>query len=102
MNVNNNTIGVNALERIGKTPLLRLEKICPQGNLFAKAEWYNPQRPIKDRAAYYMVQGLLVGISGGGALVCSLKVAQQHQAGRVVTIIHDNGDKYLEERFLEE
>jgi len=33
-----------------------LDKICPQGNLYAKAEWYNPGRSIKDRAAYHMIK----------------------------------------------
>lgn len=42
-------------ERIGNTPLLRLERIgreFPQVDFLAKAEWYNPGGSVKDRAAY--------------------------------------------------
>ncbi len=42
------------LERIGNTPLLRLQKIgrpFPSVTLLAKAEWFNPGGSVKDRAA---------------------------------------------------
>lgn len=56
MGTGNAKSGQNILDLIGNTPLLRLDKICPQGNLFAKAEWYNPGRSVKDRAAYNMIK----------------------------------------------
>ena len=59
MTLNNNGIGVNYLKSIGNTPLLHLARICPRGNLYAKAEWYNPGRSVKDRAAFHMVKSAI-------------------------------------------
>ncbi len=51
--------GESALERIGNTPLIRLERMT-QGlagiEILAKAEWFNPGGSVKDRAAYNMVK----------------------------------------------
>lgn len=47
-------------------------------------------------------EGLLVGVSAGGALVAALKVAEGLREGVVVTIFSDSGDKYLSERFWTE
>jgi len=47
-------LGLNALERVGNTPLLRLDHIVgdlPGVELLGKAEWYNPGGSVKDRAA---------------------------------------------------
>jgi cysteine synthase B len=47
------------LERIGNTPLLRLERITAEFSgvqIFAKAEWHNPGGSVKDRAAAGMVR----------------------------------------------
>jgi cysteine synthase B len=52
-------IGQNLLERIGKTPLLRLERVgadFPNAEFYAKAEWFNPGGSVKDRAAYSMIR----------------------------------------------
>ena len=52
-------IGQNLLERIGKTPLLRLERVgadFPNAEFHAKAEWFNPGGSVKDRAAYSMIR----------------------------------------------
>lgn len=49
-------LGRNVTDLIGNTPLLRLEKTCPTGNLFAKAEWDNPGQSAKDRPAWRIVQ----------------------------------------------
>jgi S-sulfo-L-cysteine synthase (O-acetyl-L-serine-dependent) len=54
-------LGENLLERIGNTPLLRLERFpefapeFPNVELLAKAEWFNPGGSVKDRAAYSMI-----------------------------------------------
>ena len=51
--------GQSVLERIGGTPLLRLERIhpdYPRVTLYAKAEWYNPGGSVKDRPALYMIR----------------------------------------------
>jgi S-sulfo-L-cysteine synthase (O-acetyl-L-serine-dependent) len=48
-------------------------------------------------------EGLLVGVSGAGALVGALQVASSASPGSVVvTIFPDSGDKYLSEQFWEE
>jgi len=47
-------LGLNALDRIGNTPLLRLDRIASDVNdveILGKAEWYNPGGSVKDRAA---------------------------------------------------
>jgi cysteine synthase B len=47
-------LGQNALDRIGNTPLLRLDRIASDVadvEVFGKAEWYNPGGSVKDRAA---------------------------------------------------
>src|SRR5262245_27727914 len=51
--------GQRSLERIGNTPLLRLERIArkfPNVELLGKAEWYNPGGSVKDRAAFNIVK----------------------------------------------
>ena len=47
-------------------------------------------------------EGLLVGVSGGAAMVAALKVAQNVRRGVIVTVFPDSGDKYLSERFWDE
>ncbi len=52
-------IGAALLERIGHTPLLRLERIgreFPDAGFYAKAEWFNPGGSVKDRAAISMIR----------------------------------------------
>jgi S-sulfo-L-cysteine synthase (O-acetyl-L-serine-dependent) len=54
--------GSHLTDRIGNTPLLRLEKIVrdlPGITLLAKAEWVNPGGSVKDRAAWSMVRDAL-------------------------------------------
>jgi cysteine synthase B len=48
------TLGASLLERIGNTPLLRLDSLTtqlPGISLLGKAEWANPGGSVKDRAA---------------------------------------------------
>jgi cysteine synthase B len=69
-------------------------------------------REIPTERAYAMVKrlareaGLLVGISAGAnvasALDVALDVALDLQSGTVVTVLCDNADKYLSDRFWEE
>jgi len=50
--------GESLLERIGNTPLLRLDILTgdlPGIQLFGKAEWYNPGGSVKDRTASSIV-----------------------------------------------
>jgi S-sulfo-L-cysteine synthase (O-acetyl-L-serine-dependent) len=54
--------GTTLLERIGNTPLLRLERLTPSLpgiQILAKAEWNNPGGSVKDRAAAAIVLGAL-------------------------------------------
>jgi S-sulfo-L-cysteine synthase (O-acetyl-L-serine-dependent) len=51
-------LGVSALDRIGNTPLLRLDRIAGDVTgieILGKAEWYNPGGSVKDRAASRIV-----------------------------------------------
>jgi S-sulfo-L-cysteine synthase (O-acetyl-L-serine-dependent) len=65
-------------------------------------------REIPTEAAYAMVKslareaGLLVGISAGANVAAALAVALDLQSGTVVTVLCDNADKYLSDRFWEE
>ena len=63
----------NVLEAIGKTPLVKLEKIGNDlpANIFAKLEYLNPAGSVKDRMALFMIldaeqKGLL---KPGGTIV---------------------------------
>ena len=51
-------MGETALEKIGNTPLLRLENVSAKFSgieVLAKAEWHNPGGSVKDRAASRIV-----------------------------------------------
>ena len=64
------TLGHSLIERIGNTPLLRLDALTadlPGIALLGKAEWYNPGGSVKDRAAANIVaEGRLSGQFGAG------------------------------------
>jgi S-sulfo-L-cysteine synthase (O-acetyl-L-serine-dependent) len=51
-------LGETLLERIGNTPLLRLDRVASSSRveILAKAEWYNPGGSVKDRAAAGIVR----------------------------------------------
>lgn len=65
-------------------------------------------REIPTERAYAAVKrlareaGLLVGISSGANVAAALDVASELQSGAVVTVLCDNADKYLSDRFWEE
>jgi len=65
--------GQSVLERIGNTPLLRLERIAqefPNVEFSAKAEWFNPGGSVKDRPALSMIQaGLQSGALRSGKII---------------------------------
>jgi cysteine synthase A len=48
----------NILEAIGHTPLVRLNRIVPEGcsEIYAKVESLNPMHSIKDRVALYLIE----------------------------------------------
>ncbi len=57
-NLPGSTPGSTLLDRIGNTPLVRLERIAaelPGVQILAKAEWTNPGGSVKDRAAAAIV-----------------------------------------------
>src|SRR6201981_245760 len=66
-------IGRSLLERIGNTPLLRLERVgreFPNIEFCAKAEWFNPGGSVKDRPALSMIQdGLASGALRSGKTI---------------------------------
>lgn len=51
-------IGANALELIGNTPLVRVNRLNPykKVNIYAKLEGFNPSGSIKDRIALKMIE----------------------------------------------
>jgi len=58
-------MGESLLDRIGNTPLLRLERVgqeFPNVAFCAKAEWFNPGGSVKDRPALGMIQA---GLASG-------------------------------------
>jgi S-sulfo-L-cysteine synthase (O-acetyl-L-serine-dependent) len=63
--VHESRIGESLLDRIGNTPLLRLERVGSEfANIefYAKAEWFNPGGSVKDRPALSMIQA---GLASG-------------------------------------
>ena len=55
----NPVLGTSVLQRIGNTPLIRLERVVahlPGIKLLGKAEWANPGGSVKDRPASAIVQ----------------------------------------------
>lgn len=62
-----NSLGTALLDRIGNTPLIRLDRITadlPGIQLLGKAEWVNPGGSVKDRAA----SGIVLDAQRRGAL----------------------------------
>ncbi len=61
----------SAIDAIGNTPLIRLARLHPPGNLVAKVEYLNPAGSVKERIAVHMInraeeQGLL---KPGGTII---------------------------------
>ncbi len=85
-----NSIHKNILETIGNTPVVRINKLAPDGvNLFVKCEAFNPMASVKDRMARATIeaaeasgelqpgQTVIEATSGntgiGLAMVCAVK-----------------------------
>ena len=49
----------NVTEIIGKTPILKINNIKTQANIYVKCEFMNPSGSIKDRIAYAMIKDAL-------------------------------------------
>src|SRR5499425_1915007 len=66
-------LGESLLDRIGNTPLLRLERVSrefPNVEFYAKAEWSNPGGSVKDRPALSMIEaGLRSGLLQPGKTI---------------------------------
>ncbi|MEH7157561.1 cysteine synthase A [Neobacillus drentensis] len=47
----------NIAELIGETPLVKLNRVAPQGgaSVYLKLEYFNPSKSVKDRAAFNMI-----------------------------------------------
>jgi cysteine synthase B len=67
------SLGLNLFDRIGNTPLLRLDAVTrdlPGVVLLGKAEWHNPGGSVKDRAAgNIVVEGRRSGAFGAGKVL---------------------------------
>ena len=68
-------------------------------------ELADPELSVATEEAYAMArrlaqeQGLLAGASSGAAAACALRVASELEAGVVVAVFPDSGDKYLSHDF---
>ncbi len=64
------SLGMNIIERIGNTPLVRLDRLTdhlPGIQIVGKAEWTNPGGSVKDRAASSIVTDAMQrGLLGNG------------------------------------
>jgi len=78
-----------------------------------RPEFYDPSladenRPVRTEDAYRMAralareEGLFVGISAAAAVAGAVEVARDLETGVVVTVLPDNGFKYLSERFWQD
>jgi len=87
------TLGTTLLERIGNTPLVRLDRLTahmPGVQIYGKAEWMNPGGSVKDRAASSIVAAaqksgqlgpgktLLDATSGNTGIAYAMLGAAQH------------------------
>ncbi len=57
--------------------------------------WVNPDRSLEMTLALGREQGLFVGLSAGGAMAMALDVARDLDEGTVVTLLPDDGSKYV-------
>jgi cysteine synthase B len=107
---------VQAISFQPDSPFHGLEGLKHMGTSLVPAI-YNPHladrsMEIETEAAYEMAkrlareEGLLVGISAAAAVVACVRIArEENAAGRealIVTVLPDNAEKYLSERFWEE
>jgi cysteine synthase A len=51
----NRTAASTMLDAVGATPLVRLGRVAPDLELFAKVEWYGPSGSVKDRIYRHML-----------------------------------------------
>jgi len=90
------TIAPSVLHAIGRTPLIRLRRLAPEGaaDILVKLEFYNPTGSYKDRMALAMIEGAeargalrpgmrVVEYTGGStgsslAMVCAMKGYEFH------------------------
>lgn len=54
----NNKVADNILQTVGYTPMVRINRLCPNPavNIYAKLEGFNPTGSIKDRIAVQMIE----------------------------------------------
>ena len=102
-------------ELIGVTPLLKLERLFPGMDIYAKLEYLNPAGSAKDRAARSMLDdleargclkagGTVVEPTSGNtgvALAAAERVARE-ASGAVVAILPDGGERYLSTGLFED
>ena len=77
----------SALDAVGRTPLVRLSRVAPGVELFAKIEWYGPTGSVKDRIYRRMLDeaeargDLRLGMTiiecstGNAGIACSMTAA---------------------------
>lgn len=87
------------LEDIGRTPLIRLNKMS-SGNVFVKAEYLNPGGSIKDRVAQYIIEsalangtlkpGMIIIEATSGNTGIGLSLLGVQKGFRVICVMPDN------------
>ncbi len=84
----------SSIPGIRRWSLEYLPKIFEEERVDRKID-VSEQDAIQKTRDLALKQGILAGMSSGGALYCALKVANEIDSGCIVSIICDRGDRYL-------
>lgn len=88
----------NICQVIGKTPIVRLNRIPKDGwaDILVKLESFNPGGSSAATRRLAEQEGILCGISSGAILHASCMVASEFGHGkRVLAILPDTGERYF-------
>ncbi|MCP4469426.1 MAG: pyridoxal-phosphate dependent enzyme [Gammaproteobacteria bacterium] len=106
---------------IGNTPFATLRRLGAgvRNRFSVKLEGNNPAGSVKDRQVYSMIkhaeahadterynpelaahEGIFCGISSGGPICASLRLAQELSDAHIVTVTCDRDDRYLTTGFF--
>ncbi|HLB40123.1 MAG TPA: cysteine synthase family protein [Actinomycetota bacterium] len=98
------------LDAIGNTPLVRLHRVAPDIELFAKVEWYGPTGSVKDRIYAHMLaeaeadgrlrpgMTIIECTTGNAGIACSAVAAIK---GYACTIVMPQGMSHERKRMIE-
>jgi cysteine synthase len=98
------------LDAVGATPLVRLARVAPEIELFAKVEWYGPTGSVKDRIYRHMLtkaeaegrlrpgMTIIECTTGNAGIACSAVAAIK---GYACTIVMPEGMSLERKRMIE-